>query len=959
MRNAMNAALDVAAFASELRAAGFEGDVEHDAGTGVVYGTDNSIYQLRPAGAVVPAGTDDLAVLASVNDRLGRPFSFGARGGGTGTNGQSLTDSLVVDTRRRMNRIVSIDPDARTAVVQPGVVLGQLNAALRPHGLFFAPHVSTATRATIGGMVATDAAGKGSLVYGRTNRHVLGVDAVLADGTRLDARRLDAHGVEAAITSGGRLGELHRCLADATAGIDADAFPDVPRGFTGYNLADAAEGTGGLAVTKLLAGSEGTLALFGELTIRLEPIIASTTLAVIAYDTFDAAVRDSNRLKAASPIAIECLDERTLSRAVAAPVFGRLAALLGDGVDPTERPTSLLLMEFADHDSVDAMRELLDESDAVRSFAITAEPDDIAAVWKVRADAVGLLGRSVGGRRSVPFVEDCAVPPDRLEKFVSEFRALLARHGLAAGMFGHADVGCVHVRPALDLLDTDHEALVRTVSNEVHELVSSFGGVLWGEHGRGFRGEFLDVSDDVLHRMRLVKTAFDPHNVMNPGKLYAPLDVDTAIARIDEVPLRVHTDRTVDPARRSEFDSAFGCNGNGICHHWGDAEVMCPSYKVTSDPRQSPKGRADLLRAWAATPADAELADAVADSLHTCLSCAACTGRCPVQVDIPELKSRFLAQRSPTPWRERARHAVLSRFESMLPAAQRVAPVTRVAQRAGAPLLHSLLGVVDLPTVPSSTLASRLDALGMPLLTDADLDAGVGDATVIVVPDAFTAMLEPSVLDATLRVLRHLGETPAVAPLVASGKYDHVHGRRARFARAVAKRRRLLERLARCDGPLVGVEPAVSLLGPYEDRAIDPDFPSDALVSLADFLEPRIAELPIGDATPRPTAQLFGHCSEVSLAPERTEAYRSMLEAAGYDVTVEATTCCGMAGVFGHEAEHQEMSRALFDNGWRARLDGGGHAVRCAPGFSCRSQAHRFGHRLTHPIEVLADQLDA
>ena len=945
--------MNVAAFEIALRSVGFRGSVEHDAAARIVYGTDNSVYQLQPVGIVVPTSIDDLTAIARVNHELDTPFELVARGGGTGTNGQSLTNGLVVDTRRAMNRIISIDAAAQVAVVQPGVVLGQLNAALQPHGLFFAPHVSTGSRATIGGMVSTDAAGKGSLVYGRTNKHVLGLEVVLADGTPWSVGKVTDAGLDRLAQRTGRLGDLHRLVREATLGLQPDAFPDVPRGFSGYNLADATAGPG-IDFTKILTGSEGTLALLGEITVHLETLPREPHLAVIAYPRFEDAVRDSNRLKVTGPIAIECLDERTISLATASPAFPRLAALLGASFDASG---SLLLMEFDGSDGIDELRDLLAAAPGATatSTAMTTDAADIAAIWKVRADAVGLLGQAVGGRRSVAFVEDCAVPPHRLEEFVAGYRSLLDSHGLSYGMFGHADVGCIHVRPALDLYDESHERLLRTISDQVHTLVASFGGVLWGEHGRGFRGEYLDLDDDTVQRMRQIKTAFDPRNILNPGKLYAPLKGAPPITKIDEVPLRVHSDRSVALAHRQEFSSAFGCNGNGICHHWGEAEVMCPSYKVTLDPRLSPKGRADLLRGWLAHPDDVDLTDDVAVSLRQCLSCGACTGRCPVQVDIPELKSRFLERHPERSRRLRVRDGLLSRFESMLPRVLMIARVAGPLQRLAMPIFERCLGIVDLPRISTGSLSARLAALEVSVVDGAH---GVGNATVIVLPDVFTAYIDPDVLDATIHVLRAVGERPALAPFLPSGKFDHVKGRRRRFAKAAAQQRELIERLARHGLPLVIIEPAVSLLGAHEYTAIDGSFPSGATLSLADFLEPRLAALP--SSTGRGNegiVQLFGHCTEVSLAPERMGSYRSMLESAGFDVQTEATTCCGMAGIFGHEAESQEMSTALFDMGWRPKLEVGDPVHRCVSGYSCRSQSKRFGHTLTHPIQVLAAAL--
>lgn len=951
---------------ARLEQRGFRGDVETDAAARVVYGTDNSVYQVPPVGVIVPTSTDDLAVIASSNHALDRPFALVARGGGTGTNGQSLTDGLVVDTRRRMNRIVSIDPDARTAVVEPGVVLGELNAALAEHELFFAPHVSTATRATIGGMVSTDAAGKGSLIHGRTNDHVLALDAVLADGTRWSFGSVDRDELERLAQRRDSVGDVHRSILEAITDVDLDVFPDLPRGFTGYNLAGAVSANApDVDLTKILCGSEGTLALLGEITIRLTPVPTDPRLAMVMYASFDAAIRDANRLKVTAPIAIECLDERTISLAAASPAWSRLRALLG--VEPRG---ALLLMEYEGDGGIARLREMIGDAETDSAIATTSDRSDIAAAWKVRADAVGLLGQSVGGRRSVAFVEDCAVPPEVLPEFVAGFREILDRRGLGYGMFGHADVGCLHVRPALDLYDTAHEALLREVSDEVADLVARLGGVLWGEHGRGFRGEYLDLPADTVRRMRAIKTGFDPGDVLNPGKLYRPVDTadsgnrdpdDHDLVRVDAVPLRVHRDRTVAARDREHFHTAFGCNGNGICHHWGDAEVMCPSFKVTLDPRRSPKGRADLLRAWLDDPGDEALADDVAESLHDCLSCGACTGRCPVGVDIPELKSRFFERRPDRSMRGRARAALMSRFEAATPLAQAMARVVGPLQRLAAPGLDRVLGIVDLPSVPPGRLVDRLRDREVALVR---AGGDVGDATVVIVPDAFTALLDPDVLLAAIDVLRAAGERPVVAEFRPSGKFDHVVGRRRRFAAAAASQRELIESFAATGIDLVVVEPAVSLLAAHEYVAIDPTFPQ-TVRSLPDHLSERLDRLRAVDERHagrdvQRQVQLFGHCTEVSLAPSNVEAYRAMLEAVGCSVEVVSTTCCGMAGIFGHQSERQVMSAALFDRGWRPKLESSGESTNCASGYSCRSQAKRFGHSdVVHPVQVMADVLSA
>jgi Fe-S oxidoreductase len=423
--------------------------------------------------------------------------------------------------------------------------------------------------------------------------------------------------------------------------------------------------------------------------------------------------------------------------------------------------------------------------------------------------------------------------------FIAGFRRVLDDAGVTYGMFGHADVGCVHVRPALDLTDPTHERMVRTITDRVVELVAEHGGVLWGEHGRGFRGDSVEtfLSAETIAIMEQVKTAFDPEDRFNPGKLYRPAGRGQPIVAVDAPALRGQANRTVPVAVRSELAGAFACNGNGLCHHVGRAEVMCPSYKVTGDPALSPKGRADLIRAWAArraTGADdlAAFEEQVADNLHQCLSCSACTGHCPVEVDIPELKSRFLEAYHETRSRPRA-HGLLSRFEDLAMAATRVGspigPPSRVTSR--------LLGLVDLP----SPARRQLGAVAHFEPGSAD---GRGRFDVVVLPDVFSAALDPVVERRAVELLTGLGLRVAVGPFVGSGKFDHVKGRRRQFAKAAEAQDRLVRSVTAADAVPVVIEPAIGLLHDHEYPAVRAGHARDVrhLVEVIDDARDRLAE---------------------------------------------------------------------------------------------------------------------
>lgn len=967
--------LRFAKFADALAGSGFLGDLETGAGAREVAATDNSIYHLLPLAVAYPRSGEDINRIVREAARAGVPIC--ARGGNTGTNGQSLSRGLIVDFARHMNRIISVESDETGARVrvEPGVVLDQLNAALSERGLFFPPMVSTASRATIGGMVGTDASGKGSRRYGKTSDYVEAVELVLSNGEDWTAEPMTAARAEELGATVDMVGNIHREVLRVVreqADEIARVFPEMNRGLTGYNLQKVyEEPLDRFFLGSLLAGSEGTLAVTKAVTLRAIPKPRAKALAVVRYSGFETGLRDVARLLDADPVAIEIIDDKVIGVAQSDVVWNGIETVLGD--DPDALTKAISFVEFAGSagEVENGLALLAGLAQAAPSeqidIKIVRDLETIAGLWRLREKSVGLLARIGGGGQGIPFVEDTAVPPERLPEFVARFRGALDRYGLKYGMFGHADVGCLHVRPFIDMKDPAQAALIRPLSDEIAALTKAHGGLLWGEHGRGFRGEYSPFffGPTLYAELQNIKRAFDPAGLLNPGKLASPPGGD-AIDRIDAIPFRGTLDARIDEALKQEFDRAIACNGNGACFSWDTHDAMCPSYKATRDRAQSPKGRAALLRTWArlasaaartgSTSSDlAAIESATAASLATCLSCKACTTSCPVNVDIPTMKSRFYERyyaRRPRP----RRHGLVKRLELLLAVGRRVPALVNFA--AGSKPVRDVIrafgGFVDLPRFAPA--AGPLVPPVVDIRYLRSLGADEAARTVVLIEDSFTASFDGAVLAAAAAVLGHVGFRVLRLPPKPNGKALHLLGMRRGFADIARRRVAELEGLAATGVNLVGLDAATSLMFEQEYREFTGT--SVRLSGLEDIILRGLDHFLPAAPPPFPGGfRLLSHCTEAALRPTAAGKWKQAFAQCGLALEPQRTGCCGMAGMFGHEAENEAISERLFDLSWRPAL-AKEDAVAVATGFSCRCQSARLtGKRPAHPIEIIRDRL--
>ncbi len=1023
---------DYAEFLAALAKTSFSGDIRGEFASRLISSTDNSIYQILPQAVVFPKTTNDLVELFKLaNPDNYKQITFSLRGGGTGTNGQSLSPGIIVDCSKYMNQILEVNLEAGWVRVQPGVVLDQLNAELRQFGVFFAPNLAPSNRATIGGMINTDACGVGSRIYGRTSNHILELEWVLSDGTVGRSLSLDIPNLSQLKQQSNRLGEIYSRVDEIVTtkqDLIAETFSKMTRFLTGYNLAKVySPQRDSFNLNWILAGSEGTLAAVTEAKLKLTPIPQAKALLAIHYCCFDDALLAAQTLLRAEPFAIETLDETILELAKNDDIYFYVKDFIGDA-------KAINLVKFIG-ETQDAVNQKIsqvcreievkkEQPKQASGYYLAKDEKEAAKLWELRKKGVGLLGNKPGDRQPISFIEDTAVPPENLASYVEEFKALLKSYGLEYGMYGHIDVGCLHVRPALDLKSPKDEVLIRELSDKVVALVRKYGGVMWGEHGKGFRSEYTPVffGEELYQYLRKIKAVFDPNNRLNPGKVVTPLGSSDEVVSL-ESPLRGQFDRQASQESHSEYRGAFSCNGNGACFNYNPDAVMCPSAKETRDRIHSPKGRASLLREWlrqleasgtfgrlAETRADLrrtcedkvvltsplsspsphtphtphtlplrawntlqkslgayDFSHEVYDGMHGCLSCKACATECPIHVDIPEMKAKFLAlyyTRYLRPWRDYFIGYIetLAQWQSLAPEL-----VNSLSQNmASRWLIKQGLKMVDPPAASAVTVRQGLTARKAPEfdfnrlsnLSETERSNGV-----ILLQDAFTSFYEAPLVMDIYDFLVKLGYTVYVAPFFPSGKPLVVKGFLGKFEAIARKSAEYLKQLSSLNIPLVGIEPSMVLTYRDEYRKLLQTEINPPVQLLQEFLVTQLDRLSSFQANKQANKsgynsyQLLGHCTEKTAALGSQKQWQEIFKAVGLELNIVATGCCGMAGIYGHEAEHYAESEGIYRRSWGRQLPGDSLEQKyvLATGYSCRSQVKRFDSWTPlHPVQAIS-----
>lgn len=986
----------------------FEGDIRLDAASRILYSTDASIYQIEPLGVAIPKTQDDLHAAAELAAAHCVPIL--PRGAGTSLAGQAIGEALILDCSRWLDKIVAIDPEASTAIVEPGVILADLNRAAARHGLQFGPDPASAERATMGGVIGNNATGAHSILYGMTADHLLEADVILSDGSlaTFGEWRMGDGGWKMEESAADPLTRIHGAVCQIRnqyASAIKQHFPHSWRNSAGYRLnyllpwspsvppqwigraypANLPPST--LNLSALLAGSEGTLAIIRRATVGLVPKPKRTILGILSYDSISAACDDVPRLLAFRPSAVELIPRMILRLAHSVPAYAsQMGWLAGD-------PAALLVVEFSGDDSAKlrkAAERIGRGGPCIGDPLIASTAEEQTRVWNVRKVGLGILDSRPQAARPAAFIEDCAIPVERLGEFVREIERILAAHQTEGGIYAHASAGCLHIRPILNLKTSEGVRSMRQIAEATFALTLSLGGSMSSEHGDGIaRGEWLQKTygDEVLEAMRLLKRAADPRNILNPGKMLDAPPMDSH--------LRFGADYRSQAWRPTlHFNHENGlagaieqCNGQGVCRK--SSGVMCPSYQATREEANSTRGRANLLRALivryglraqgdtgAQTTAhpgeiaarESAIVNSVFSALDLCLACKGCKSECPSGVDMAKLKFEFMHEYYKTHSR-RLRDYLFGYFHITARILSVFAPFVNALTSMGAAktLFAKMLGIAPQRPFPKfSWMRAKASRIANPAC-----------GKIIFLSDAFSRYVEPHVEQAAFNLLAACNYQVVVLPVVGAGAGLIS---KSFFAAAQRHARRVLDALERLDPervlPIVGIEPSevyclkndyIDLLPSRADeiasRAARVWLLDEFLLRADAFRKLRIANI-TKTTTPKdnpPKITLQPHCHQRAEPPHAdglptgAEATLTLLQSLGFEVEMLDAACCGMAGTFGYEAEHYELSMKVGERALRSLHRGDNSALEVAcTGAACRMQVRQStGARARHPLEMV------
>lgn len=988
----------------------FTGEIRLDSTTCLLYSTDASIYQIEPLGVVFPRSGEDLSKVMTLANEMGFPVL--PRGSGSSLAGQAIGEGLILDCSRHLNHILEINPETNTALVEPGVILNALNRQVGQFQLQFGPDPASAERATLGGCIANNAAGAHSIIYGLTADHLLAADVILSDATTASFASQSLSAAQTLARGTGIAARLYQCALDIRQQYAADiraAYPRTWRRVSGYNLNyllpwSPAEPPlwaqtstewqtsgspplpyppiqpGEINLAALLAGSEGTLALIHRATLRLVPRPRHTLLGVLSYPDIASACDAVPEILRRQPSAVELIPFSLVRLARNVPAYAHLVSFVDQFAHYHTEEAALLVIEFCGADPGGLRQQALACGEGIW-VAESAEAQK--NVWAVRKVGLGILMSRLGPFKPVSFIEDIAVPVEKLGGFIRAVEAILNEAGTRAEIYAHASAGCLHIRPILNLKSRQGVADLRQIALQVITVALSFGGAVSAEHGDGIaRSEWITQAygAQVVEAFRQLKQAADPNHLLNPGKIVDAPPMDTNLRYGSD-----YTARAWQPffgsqgqpaSQESLLDAIEHCNGAGVCRK--SEGVMCPSFQASQEEMHSTRGRANLLRLMVSGAfEDRELGEqAVREALDLCLACKGCKSECPSGVDVAKLKYEFTWQDYTQRGRRRPLRdylfGYLERFAQLGHPFSRLAnPV--LASRMGR-LLLQLAGISArraLPAFTRTTFSSRYRQLAQ---------VSQREGEVLLLSDAFSEYFHPLAGVAAVRMLHAAGYQTLLLPVLGAGRTLISKG----FLDAARKHaERLIAAIQAYDPsgqlPIVGIEPSeiYTLTDEYLDM-----FPGDPFIrGLAQrawmvdeyLLRPGASGKPRIDALlsflRKPQTQevlLHGHCYQKAHPPAPDgypvgmEASASMLRRVGYTVQTIDAGCCGMAGAFGYEKEHADFSLKVGELTLLPAIRSASiNTLIAAAGVSCQAQiTDGTARQVWHPVELASHCLD-
>ena len=956
---------DTRALVEELNSI-VSGEVRFDKMTRMLYSTDASLYQIEPIGVVIPRNTEDVIAVVETANR--HNVSVLPRGGGTSLAGQTVGQSIIMDFSKYMRNIIEVNAEEGWVRTQPGIVLDELNHQIRSTNMLFSPDPSTSNRGNVGGALGNNSCGAHSILWGKTIDNVREMEVVLSNGDTAHFQSLTGDQLEAKLRGDSLEADIYRKLF-AIGGDNRDEilarYPKIQRRVSGYNL-DEFVGGSDFDMARFVVGSEGTLLTITEAKLRIVPRPKMTALGVIHFHDLIESMEATVSTLEMDPAAVELIGSMIIRQAQSSLVYSRITDFI-DG-----EPEALLVVELIGDSEAELNSKLdgLERRMAKGGFGYTVRrlmtAEDQAKVWEVRKAGLGLMMNVPGDAKPMPFVEDTAVAPEKLPQFVKRFDEIVKEHGTEAGYYGHASVGCLHIRPLIDVKGDEGVEKMISIASEISDLVLEYGGSMSGEHGDGLVRSVWNekmFGGQLYSAFREVKRAFDPNGIMNPGKIVDSPPM-TENLRMGPTYSTMPVD-SVFTYHEGDYASAIEmCNGQGACRKVTGG-TMCPSYMVTRDEEHSTRGRANALRGAmsGALPHDSFTSERLYDVMDLCLECKGCKAECPSNVDMAKIKYEFLdkyhkANGQPLRNRLFGNIATVNRWGSFF------APLSNWSLRSGLvrDLLETYLGIDKrrrLPELASQTFLQWNKSRNGSEQTPGRL------GQVVLFPDTFTNYNHPELGKAAKKVLEHMGYEVVLPKIVCCGRPMLSKGMLEKAQRNARINVEAIYPYISRGAKLVGIEPSCILSFTDEYPDLLPDDPkAQAVAENTMLIEEFVIHAKESDGAtleftnPPGKVMLHGHCHQKAMVGT-SPAMNVLRSLPGCEVSEIPSGCCGMAGSFGMEKKHYDISmdigeQVLFPS-IRAQ---DGEFVVVAEGISCRQQIEQgTGKQSKHLVEVLADAI--